>query len=170
MLSIHVTVAAIIEGREENQGKFLMVEELSSKNEIVYNQPAGHVETNESIQDAIIREVFEETGVEFNPTALIGTYFLNPADNGNYYLRFCFTGYGKGNIKLKPHDKDIISAQWMSIETIKSLLPQHRSGLILKCLDDYLSGKRYPLENLVYSSNESLLQEKSLDFLDNYSL
>lgn len=170
MLVIHVTVAAIIEGREQNQGKYLMVEELSSNNQIVYNQPAGHVETNESIQDAIIREVLEETGVEFQPTALVGTYFLNPADNGKYYLRFCFTGYTKGEIKLKPHDKDIISADWMSIEQIKSLIPQHRSGLILKCLDDYLSGKRYPLDNLVYSSNESLLQQQSLEFLDDYSL
>jgi 8-oxo-dGTP diphosphatase len=35
-----------------------------------YTLPAGHVEENETIKEAAIREAFEETGVVINPEAL----------------------------------------------------------------------------------------------------
>ncbi len=170
MLPVHVTVAAVIEGRGENQGKYLMVEEHASDGEVVFNQPAGHLEENESIEAAIIREVAEETGLDFKPTALVGTYLLNPATNNHHYLRFCFTGYISGDSKLEPQDDDIIAAHWMSKEQILDILPQHRSGLIVDCLKDYLSGKRTPLESLAFSNNEELLQSAGINFLNNYQL
>jgi ADP-ribose pyrophosphatase YjhB (NUDIX family) len=52
----HITVATIV----ERAGKFLMVKEKSG-GRLVYNQPAGHVELNESLLDAAIRETLEET-------------------------------------------------------------------------------------------------------------
>ena len=85
MDQIHVTVAAII--RRNNQ--YLLVKERSSAGEIVYNQPAGHVELRESLLDAVSREVKEEAGLDFEPTQLIGTYLMSPASNGKTYLRFC---------------------------------------------------------------------------------
>lgn len=170
MLPVHVTVAAVIEGRGENQGKFLMVEETASNGDIVFNQPAGHLENNESIEQAIVREVLEETGLNFKPTALVGTYILNPASNNRHYLRFCFTGYISGNDKLAPQDDDIIAAHWMSKEEILAILPQHRSGLIIDCLKDYLSGQRFPLESLRCSENEDDLQANGIEFLNKYKL
>ncbi|WP_251359973.1 NUDIX hydrolase [Kangiella sp. TOML190] len=170
MLPVHVTVAAVIEGTGDNKGRFLMVEETASNGAIVFNQPAGHLEENESLQQAIVREVFEETGLKFKPTALVGTYLLNPATNNRYYLRFCFTGYIAGNHTTAPQDDDIIAAHWMSKEDILAILPQHRSGLILDCLKDYLSGQRFPLELLPYSNNEEALQQSGIKFLTDYKL
>ncbi len=170
MLPVHVTVAAVIEGSGENKGKFLMVEEESSSGDIVFNQPAGHLEDNESLKDAIIREVYEETGIKFKPTALVGTYLLNPATNNRHYLRFCFTGYVAGDETTEPHDDDIIAAHWMSKEEILGIMPQHRSGLIVECLQDYLSGQRFPLESLVYSNNEESVQSNGIEFLKKYKL
>lgn len=170
MLPVHVTVAAVIEGKGEHKGKFLMVEEKSSKGDIVFNQPAGHLDDDESLEDAIVREVYEETGVQFKPSALIGTYLLNPATNGRHYLRFCFTGYTTGDETLAPKDNDIIAAHWMSKEEILNILPQHRSGLIVECLQDYLSGQRFPLDSLVFSNNEQAVQAKGVEFLKYYSL
>ena len=170
MLPVHVTVAAVIEGKGSLKGKYLMVEERASNGDIVFNQPAGHLESNESLTDAIIREVKEETGVKFKPTALVGTYLLNPASNNHYYMRFCFTGFVQGNEKLAPEDDDIINAHWMTIDEILAILPQHRSGLIVDCLKDYLSGKRFSLESLAYSGNEEALQINGIEFLKNYKL
>ena len=53
----HVTVAAVV----ERDGRFLLVEEHTS-NGLQFNQPAGHLEENESLIDAVKREAFEETG------------------------------------------------------------------------------------------------------------
>ena len=168
MLPIHVTVAAVIEGKGANKGKFLMVEEKSSAGDIVFNQPARHLERSESLEQAVIREVLEETGITFEPTALVGTYTLNPASNHRYYQRFCFTGKVIGDDTLAPQDSDIIAAHWMDLEQILSILPQHRSGLIVQCFQDYLSGQRFPLKSLICSSDEALIQDQGIEFLKQY--
>ncbi|MDH5434342.1 MAG: NUDIX hydrolase [Gammaproteobacteria bacterium] len=148
---IHVTVAAII--RKDNQ--YLLVKEKSSQGEIVYNQPAGHVELEESLIDGIIREVREETGLDFIPGALTGTYLLSTATNGKTYLRFCFVGDIPLNQVPSPIDPDIIENVWMTAEEIFDLpLKSLRSGLVLKCLQDYLKGIRIPLESLNFSNDE----------------
>ncbi len=152
MSQIHVTVAAVIEHNE----KFLMVEEIDPNIGIVFNQPAGHVELNESIIDAIVREVKEETGLIFNPNSLIGIYSLTPATNNKHYLRFCFTGQVDSPEQLAPIDTDILKAHWFSTDEIKSLVDKHRSGLVMTCINDYLQGKRYPLDLLQSTDQEWL--------------
>lgn len=161
MLPIHVTVAAVI----ESQGKFLMVEEHTSNGGIAFNQPAGHLDPDESIEQAIVREVKEETGLDFEPESLVGIYTLNPASNGNYYQRFCFTGSINGNLETSPQDPDIIAAHWLTLKEITECINAHRSGLIVKCLQDYLNGYRFPLNALHYSGDEELLQQQSLNYL-----
>lgn len=153
---IHVTVAAIIRRNDE----FLLVKETASDGCLVFNQPAGHVELNESLEAAVIREVYEETGLTYKPTALIGTYLLSPASNGKTYLRFCFTGEVPDHEQPSPQDPDIIENCWFSKEAIANLPPESlRSALVLKCLRDYLRGVRIPLESLVFSQNEPHLCE-----------
>ncbi|NVJ59980.1 MAG: NUDIX hydrolase [Gammaproteobacteria bacterium] len=150
MAPIHITVAAII----EHNNQFLMVEERDSNGNTVFNQPAGHVELNESLTDAVIREVQEETGLEFSPKNIIGHYLLSPATNGKHYYRTCYTGTVENINDLQPQDSDIIACHWLTIEQIKSLGRQLRSGLVLNCLHDYLRGERYPLSQMHYIDDE----------------
>jgi phosphatase NudJ len=142
---IHVTVAAII----KRNNHYLLVKELASSGEIVFNQPAGHVELKESLIDAVKREVKEETNLTFTPTSLIGTYLLSPAANGKTYLRFCFVGDVPDNEHPSPQDPDILENCWFTKEQIIQMKPkQLRSALVLKCLNDFLQGKRLPLGSL----------------------
>lgn len=151
MNSIHVTVAAIIKRND----KYLLVKETASSGQMVYNQPAGHVELKESLIDAVIREVAEETGLSFIPTALIGTYLISPAANGKSYLRFCFTGDVPTSQTAKPRDPDILDNCWLTANEIASLpLKEIRSALVLKCIKDFQHGKRLPLESLNFSGDE----------------
>ncbi|WMS88104.1 NUDIX hydrolase [Pleionea litopenaei] len=152
MPDIRLTVAAII----ERDQRFLIVEEIDN-GLTVYNQPAGHVELNESILTAVSREVLEETGLNFQPTALVGNYLLSPATNGKHYFRFCFCGDVLGDDELKPQDPDIIKAHWMTLDEITGLGRQLRSGLVLSCLRDYLSGKRYSIDQFNFSNDEVAL-------------
>lgn len=135
-----VTVAAII----EREGRFLMVEETDGVNpERVFNQPAGHVDPGESVLDAAVRETWEETGLAFTPEHLIGLYHLQ-ARNGHDYLRICLSGSVPGGAEASPRDPEILACHWLTREEIVKAGP--RSSTVLHCLDDYLSGRRLPLE------------------------
>lgn len=159
---IHVTVAAII----KRNNRYLLVKEQSSAGELVYNQPAGHVELRESLEAAVIREVKEETGLTFTPSHLIGTYLLSPAANGKTYLRFCFAGSVPQEEEAKPQDPDILSNHWFTLDEIKSIEKKNlRSAIVLQCLCDDIEDKSQPLSSLHFYEQEHQLAEKCYNLL-----
>ena len=135
-----LTVAAII----ERQGRFLFVEEADKVSGLpVINQPAGHVDPGESLIEAVRREVREETGLAFTPETIVGFYPLKAA-NGNDYFRICFTGSVPDAAVAAPEDPDILRCHWLTRAELAAA--SLRSGWVLRCLDDALSGRRYPLD------------------------
>ena len=141
----NVTVAAII----EQDGKFLLVEEHTSQG-VLFNQPAGHLEQGESLLAAVARETLEESAYAFEPQHLIGIYRWQIPASDITYLRFAFTGRILAHHPEQPLDEGIIRAAWMTPEEIRATQERHRSPLVLRCMEDYLCGKRYPLELLVH--------------------
>ena len=137
----HITVAAVI----EQEGRFLFVEERAG-GRTVYNQPAGHLERGENLLEAVVRETWEETAWRFNPAALSGVYQWASPENHVTYLRFCFTGVCHGHDPQQPLDTGIIRTWWLTRDELMARSRQHRSPLVLRCVDDYQAGKRYPLE------------------------
>jgi len=149
----NVTVAAIA-----RQGqRFLLVEE-NADGSAVFNQPAGHMEEHESLVEAVKREVLEETAWQFHPEFLTGIYLYPNPYNGITYLRFCFFGECNDYDENRKLDKEIIRTVWMTRDEIKSSETKLRSPLVLKSLDDYLSGNLYPLEilNNIFPDNMQL--------------
>lgn len=111
--------------------------------QIVINQPAGHLEENEGLCDAIIREVKEETAWRLTPESIIGIYrWINKGANITY-LRTCFTGSVDNHDPHYRLDDGILGAYWLTYEEL--LRKPLRSPLVKQCIDDYLSGTRYPL-------------------------
>jgi ADP-ribose pyrophosphatase YjhB (NUDIX family) len=141
----NVTVAAVI----EQNGKFLLVEEHTSQG-LLFNQPAGHLEPDESLIAAVSREVLEESARDFEAQFLIGVYrWYAPAPDITY-LRFAFGGRVNAHHPERKLDEGIVQAVWMSPDEIRASQDRHRSPLILRCVEDYLAGKRYPLEILTH--------------------
>lgn len=134
----HLTVAAII----ERNGQFLCVEEHPRHNNVI-NQPAGHVDPDESLEAAICREVLEETGYTFRPKFIVGIYYFQ-GSNGINYLRVCFAGEDIDRPHDGPIDPDITQTHWLSLEAIKT--QKLRNPVVLDCIHDYLAGQRYSLE------------------------
>jgi 8-oxo-dGTP pyrophosphatase MutT (NUDIX family) len=139
-----VTVAAVI----ERGGRFLMVEE-SIDGRRVLNQPAGHLDPGESLVAACAREVLEETAHDFTPQYLVGVYRWHHAAKDVTFLRFCFTGTVKGVQSERPLDKEIVALHWLTPAQLTDRRAEHRSPLVQKCVEDFLGGKRYPLDLLV---------------------
>lgn len=141
----NVTVAAVV----ERDGGFLLVEEQTAEG-IRYNQPAGHLEAGESLLDAVIRETLEESAWRFTPTELVGVYQYHQAASGITYLRFAFTGELADHDAGRKLDTGIVRALWMPVAEIRASRAQHRSPLLMQCVDDYLAGRRHPLDLLHY--------------------
>lgn len=139
----HATVAVIT----EKDGRFLMVEERS-RGRVVFNQPAGHVEQYEGILDAARREALEETGWEVEPRHFLGLYtYVVPANDTTYY-RFCFVADAVKHT-TDELDDDIIAAHWLTYDELRERQEKLRSPLVLKCIEDYLAGRRFPLSVIV---------------------
>ena len=141
-----VTVAAVV----ERDGRFLLVEEETGDG-IRLNQPAGHLDPGESLTAAVVRETMEETTHAFAPTHLLGAYLWRatpPAGEAATYLRFAFCGELGERDPGRALDHGILRTLWLTREELAARAAQHRSPLVQRCIDDYLSGVRYPLELL----------------------
>jgi 8-oxo-dGTP pyrophosphatase MutT (NUDIX family) len=136
----NTTVAAIV----EEHGKFLMVEENTSDG-VRLNQPAGHLEDDETMIEAVIRETLEETAYRFTPTAMLGVYHWKFDARKITYLRFAFIGTVDDLRADQPLDDGIIRAVWMTHEELKATQHIHRSPQVLRCVEDYLNGQQFPL-------------------------
>ena len=139
-----VTVAAVI----EQDGRFLLVEEQTPEG-IRLNQPAGHLDPGESLLEAVVREVLEETACVFTPTALLGVYmsrFIRSARNQDVtYLRFSYCGRVGTPEPGRALDRGILRTVWMTAEEIRAARERHRSPALQRNVDDYLAGVRLPL-------------------------
>jgi len=140
----HATVAVIV---EDDRGRFLMVEEVSG-GQVVFNQPAGHVEEDEAILDAVRRETLEETGWQVEPRHFLGVYTYKAPANGVTYYRFCYAAEAVRH-RSSELDDGIIAAHWLDLDDIRQLGDKLRSPLVLQCIEDYRNGRRYPLDVIV---------------------
>lgn len=139
----HATVAAVI----ERDGAFLLVEETKQGRRVL-NQPAGHLEDGESLLDAVVRETLEETAWSFRPRGLVGIYRWRHPGIGETFMRTCFYGDPVAHHPERALDPDIDAALWLTLDELRAQSDRLRSPLVLRTLEDYLSGSRYPLEIL----------------------
>ncbi len=145
-----VTVAAVI----ERGGRYLLVEEHTSHG-LRLNNPAGHLEAGESLLQAVVREVLEETACAFTPGHLVGVYLahLPRGDTGITYLRFAFAGSVGEPEPGRALDDGIVRTLWLTPAEIEASRDRHRSPLLLRCVQDHIAGRRYALDLLTTSGS-----------------
>lgn len=139
------TVAAVV----ERDGRFLIVEE-ETPDGLRLNQPAGHLDPGESLPQAVAREALEETACRVEPEALVGVYmtrFQRPALGLDVsYLRFAFACRFLAEEPGRVLDIGIVRALWLSADELRAASGRHRSPLVMRTVDDWLAGRRFPLE------------------------
>jgi len=143
-----VTVATVV----VDDGRLLCVEERVNGH-LVINQPAGHLEPDESLTDAALRETLEETGWQVRLTAFVGAYqWKAPArpdeTDGRHYLRFAFAAEPLAHDPARKLDEGIVRALWMTPGELHAAQDRHRSPLVWQAVTDHLAGRRQPLSLL----------------------
>ncbi len=152
--SADITVAALI----EDAGRFLLVEEHAG-GRAVFNQPAGHLEVGETLVEAVVRETLEETGFRFEPTHVLGLYHWNSESDGATFLRVAFCGMAQPPHAQPELDPVIIATHWLTREQVLAQQNRLRSPMVLRCIDDFRSGTRFPLSCLAEGSFEERLRQ-----------
>ena len=153
-----VTVAAVV----ERSGRFLLVEELIS-GRLVLNQPAGHLEDQETLIEAVVRETREETAWRFQPEALVGIYLWRSPDTERSFLRFAFCGTVDDHRASQPLDQGIQRALWLSREQLLAQPGRLRSPMVMRCLDDYALGRRWPLQTVASLDLDTAVQVQAVN-------
>ena len=96
----------------------------------------------------------QETAHAFRPTELLGIYLsrFQRATTGEdiTYLRFAFRGELGAHDPTRSLDHGIVRTLWMTPDEIRASAARHRSPLLLRCMEEYLAGVRYPL-SLIYT-------------------
>lgn len=137
----HVTVATIV----VRDDRYLMVYEEADGNK-VYNQPAGHLDPDESLQEAAIRETLEETGWHVKLTGVVGVNLYTAPSNGITYCRTTFIAEALEHDAERQLDTGIIEAVWFTYEEVLEKKALLRSPMTLKIIEDYRDGRRFPLQ------------------------
>lgn len=149
------TVAVVIEQNikqaesDSSNRRFLMVEERSEGRIVVFNQPAGHLEPGETLAAAAVRETMEETAWHVELTGFVGLYQYTSPDNGECYIRTCFSGKALKHHSHRALDPDIIRTHWLTLDEIRQRKAHLRSPAVLRVLEDYLAGQCLPLTAVI---------------------
>ncbi|XBS71222.1 NUDIX hydrolase [Acerihabitans sp. KWT182] len=139
MFKPHVTVACVVQA----ENHFLIVEETIHGNPR-WNQPAGHLEADETVTQAAERELWEEAGIHAQPQSLLRVHQWMAPDK-TPFIRFLFAIDLPKRLTAIPRDDDIDRCLWLEAEEILSS-KQLRSPLVAESLLCYQQDMRYPLD------------------------
>jgi 8-oxo-dGTP pyrophosphatase MutT (NUDIX family) len=132
-----LTVSAVV----ERDGYYLIVEEMAS-GAVVLNQPGGHLEAGESPEEAVIREVLEETGCDVACGEIIGVYLWIHPQTRQQFLRIVYVASLLAEQPSRPLDDGIIARRWLRRADIEQRRQKLRSPVVLRCIHDFESGRR----------------------------
>ncbi|MFA5015225.1 MAG: NUDIX domain-containing protein [Actinomycetota bacterium] len=108
-------VGVVVGSLVKRDGKYLLVKENPSGKD-VYNLPAGHVDKNEQLETAAIRETKEETGYDVRLIEQIALYHESaPQSVKHIYLAEIIGG------EEKAQEGEILEVVWLSFDEIVEL-------------------------------------------------
>jgi 8-oxo-dGTP diphosphatase len=124
--NIRVAVDAIVFGYQNNQLYVLLIQQKFGTQEIYWALPGGLVQNDESLQDAVKRELKEETNISVNYFEQLFTFgdnvFRDPRNRVISVAYFALVDSSKLMVKA---DTDADKAQWFKIDEIPSLAFDH---------------------------------------------
>ena len=103
----------------------------------------------ETLTDAVMRETLEEAALAFVPEALLGVYMTHidrPNGGAATFLRFTFCGRHAPPDAPRALDTGIVRTLWLTPDELRACRARHRTPLVMRSIEDYLAGRRFPLD------------------------
>jgi ADP-ribose pyrophosphatase YjhB (NUDIX family) len=154
VLPTDLTVSAVV--RKED--RYLIVEERAS-GVVVISQPGGHIEANELPEQAVVRETLEETRCTIEVDGLVGVYLWIHPQTRQQFLRIVYVANCVGENPSLPLDDGIYAVHWYTLEELNRRRKSLRSPVVIRCIEDFLAGRRKPSSLL----NGMLPVQKNVD-------
>ena len=132
----------------EKDEKFLLIKQNKGKDKDRWWIPAGGVEEGEYIEDAAIREAYEESGYNVKLLNIICIY-NKLIDDVNPLVGIIFKAQiESGDLNYNPDE--IADAKWFTYDEIMDMKDQLRSKeALLKSLENHINGNEISLDNIV---------------------
>jgi ADP-ribose pyrophosphatase YjhB (NUDIX family) len=150
-----LTVAAVV----KRDNKYLLVEEYAMGRRVI-TQPGGHIETGESPQQAVVREVLEESGATVECREMIGKYLWIHPQTRQQFLRLVYAADFVGCDESAELDDGILARRWMTLDDIRARRQVLRTPAVLRCVEDFVAGRRARSDALLA---EMLPLQKNVD-------
>jgi mutator protein MutT len=138
-----LTVAAVI----AKDGRYLIVEERAMGSTVL-NQPGGHIEAGETPEQAVVREVLEETGCTVVCQDLIGVYLWIHPQTRQQFLRIMYVATYVSRDETRPLDKTTVAVRWISASDLNDRRHSARTPVVLRAVRDFEAGLRQSHELL----------------------
>ncbi|MEI4770424.1 NUDIX hydrolase [Psychrobacillus sp. FJAT-51614] len=120
MIRVNVASALI----HDDNGYILLVKNRKKGDSFYWGLPGGAVEENETLEQAVIREVTEETGYKIKITGLNSIREALFSERDHHALIITFNAkIIDGQININDPDNDIVEARWVDYGTAKELMP-----------------------------------------------
>ncbi|TWI01331.1 8-oxo-dGTP diphosphatase [Flavobacterium tiangeerense] len=124
--NIRVAVDAIVFGYQNNQLYVLLIQQKFGTNDSYWALPGGLVQIDESLEDAVKRELKEETNISVNYFEQLFTFgddvFRDPRNRVISVAYFALVDSSKLKVKA---DSDAENAQWFKIDEVPALAFDH---------------------------------------------
>lgn len=126
----------------DKQGRVLLVaNDWGRRGRVRYTLPGGVVEAGESVLEAIVREVHEETGLRIKAIQhLAYVVQVEDARKGERTIAMAFRADYEGLLNPKDPDGHIVEARFLTAEAVATKLDEHRP--LLEPLMNYIQGER----------------------------
>lgn len=103
-----------------------------------YGVPAGHIEGDESLTDALLREAYEEIGININSDDVAFAHMTHTKSNREYLYVYFVVERWQGQPYNKESDK-CDRLYWAPLDR----LPRNTVPIIRKAIEGYREGVRY---------------------------
>ena len=102
----------------------------------------------ESPEQAIVREVLEESGCHVSVTGLLGVYLWIQPQTRRQFLKVVYLARLIAQDSTSKLDSGIRAVHWYSTSDIKHRMKDIRTPVVLRCIEDYIAGRKQP-ENML---------------------